>query len=204
MEPSTRDFIIPFNSRHVRVHSDTASITWGTWQHFSVVFFFFFCSFGSYATKCAQVECWGFATMRRYTELKRRCCHVTHSVILDFHSNVCLSARCSLLPTRQLSPSSLKMKKSHNIASKGTSVPPRMSIFPQVSTNDIYSARLKASPQSIIQTLIHKRGRSLHKMAGLTGSSSISQVLTHRSNTRRSTDAAPRTLRLVGKVFFFS
>lgn len=137
--------------------------------------------------KCAQVGCLGCTRITHFAEFKRRCCHVTHSVILDFHWNVCLSAWRSLLPTRQLSSSSLKMKKSHNIPSKETSVLPRMSIFPQVSTNDIYPACLKASPQSIIQTLIHKRGRSLHKMAGLTGSSSISQVLTHRRETRHST-----------------
>lgn len=48
-------------------------------------------------------------------------------------------------------------------------------VYPPLRLNTIVT-----SPQSIMQgLLIHKRGRSLHKMAGLTGSSSISQVLTH-------------------------
>lgn len=114
------------------------------------------------------------------------------------HCNGCLSASCSLFidSPRTLSPLCQK-KNSHPHPQPPTNHPPskggicsppskkKKANFPPllvcVSTHDIYPSRLNAivtSPQSTVQgLLIHKRGRSLHKMAGLTGSSSISQVL---------------------------
>lgn len=104
----------------------------------------------------------------------------------------------AFLSTRpELYPPSVKRRthiRTHNHQpttprAKVASVPPppkkKKPNFPPllvcVSTHDIYPSRLNAivtSPQSTVQgLLIHKRGRSLHKMAGLTGSSSISQVL---------------------------